>query len=132
MHPNHTASWLRRSLFFVASCVLLFLWLLGAGATAAQAQGVATGGSDWIWHSPLPQGNTLHDVWGADATHVWAVGDAGAILFWDGAAWRGQDGQTTAALRGVWGLDASHVWVVGDGGVIRFWDGAAWQVQRAA
>jgi hypothetical protein len=70
-------------------------------------------------------------VWGADASHVWAVGDGGMILAFDGVTWKPQTSGTTAVLTGVYGADATHVWAVGAGGTILFFDGASWRVQMS-
>ena len=36
--------------------------------------------SQWQWQNPLPQGNTLYDVFFIDQLTGWAVGDAGTIM----------------------------------------------------
>jgi photosystem II stability/assembly factor-like uncharacterized protein len=36
--------------------------------------------SQWQWQNPIPQGNTLNDVFFIDETTGWAVGDAGTIM----------------------------------------------------
>ena len=86
---------------------------------------------DYCWQNPLPQGNALRGVWGSDANNVWAVGDAGTILRWNGTAWAAHAAGTTAALNGVWGTDASNVWAVGAGGAILKWNGTAWAAQTS-
>ena len=43
--------------------------------------------ADWTWQNPLPQGNTLLDVWGNTGSDVFAVGGGGTILHYDGSAW---------------------------------------------
>ncbi len=73
---------------------------------------------DWCWRNPLPHGNSIQDIWGSDASHVWAVGTAGQIVMWDGSAWVPQASGTTKNLGKVWGLDATHVWAAGDDGTI--------------
>jgi hypothetical protein len=35
---------------------------------------------DFEWRNPLPQGNSLRNVWGSGAGDVWVVGTYGAIL----------------------------------------------------
>ena len=65
-----------------------FLWLLrlivvllvcGKSLTAA--------GGDWKWQNPLIQGNTLNAIWGSSGNDVFAVGDFGTILHYNGSAW---------------------------------------------
>ena len=58
-------------------------------------------------------------MWGSDATNVWAVGDGGTILKWNGGAWSPQISGTAQFLYGVWGGDATNVWAVGNGGTIK-------------
>jgi hypothetical protein len=83
----------------------------------------------WCWENPLPQGNPLSDVWGADANNVWAVGASGTIQKWNGTAWAAQPKWNWTAwavqssgilndLYGVWGTDANNVWAVGTSGAI--------------
>ena len=45
----------------------------------------------WYWTNPLPQGYGLYGVWGSAADDVWAVGDGGTLLHWDGFAWTRAD-----------------------------------------
>lgn len=78
------------------------------------------------WQSPLPQGNTLNRLFGLDANNIWAVGDLGTIIHWNGATWSRSTSGTTAHLRGVWGASANNVFAAGDGGIIQRWDGTQW------
>jgi hypothetical protein len=55
----------------------------------------------WCWQNPLPQGNPLHSIWGASAADVFAVGEAGTILRYDGASWSAMPSGTAARLMGV-------------------------------
>jgi hypothetical protein len=57
----------------------------------------------WCWAHPLPEGNTLLAVWGAASADVWAVGERGAILHWDGQRWSPVASPTQEFLRCVWG-----------------------------
>ena len=122
--------------WFLCSCsAAILLCLLFGTAIHATAQGISTGDGTWVWQNPLPQGNTLNAVWGADANHVWAVGNGGAILHWNGAAWAAQNSGTTSSLQGIWGSDAANIWAVGgsngtgDGTILK-WDGSTWQPQN--
>lgn len=88
---------------------------------------------DWCWDLPLPVGSHLNAIWGADSAHIWAVGDFGAIVFWNGSYWSAQPSSTSQNLRAVFGIDADHVWAVGDSGTILYREGpgeyAPWQSQ---
>ena len=94
-------------LLIVASLVCLFFLLLDVRSVSAQDDG-------WKWEMPLPQGNTLNDVWSSSNTSdVFAVGDYGTILHHDGEAWSIMESGTTVNLRGVWGSDPQSVFAVG-------------------
>ena len=48
------------------------------------------------WSRPVfPTNSSLQGVWGADASHVWAVGTTGSIAFWNGNTWSTQTSGTT-------------------------------------
>jgi len=81
---------------------------------------------NWCWRNPLPEGNNLRAFWGSGASDLWAVGDFGTILHWDGSAWASVSSGTTNWLWGIWGSGASDVWAVGFSGIILHWDGSAW------
>jgi hypothetical protein len=61
-----------------------------------------------------------------DSRHGWAVGDAGAILQFDGARWTAAHSPTEANLRSVSAVGLDDVWAVGER-VILHYDGLAWE-----
>jgi photosystem II stability/assembly factor-like uncharacterized protein len=73
----------------------------------------------------------LYSVSALDSSHVWAVGNIGKILFFDGVSWAVQPLVTAQKLNSVSALDSSHVWVVGNSGKILFFDGVSWAVQTS-
>ena len=73
-------------------------------------------GSAWrTAASPITAG--LRAVWGRANDDVFAVGDGGAIVHFDGAAWSVEEAQSTARLNDVSG-EGPDVFAVGAGGVI--------------
>jgi hypothetical protein len=72
-----------------------------------------------------PTTEHLRGIWGASSTAIWAVGDAGTVLFYDGSDWTQTTIPTARNLRAVWGFAADDVWVAGNGAIFH-WDGAAW------
>lgn len=62
--------------------------------------------------------NTLNGIWGQNASTIWAVGNAGTILKWDGTAWTAQTGVPANTYLSVWGADANNVWAAGTNGMI--------------
>ena len=73
--------------------------------------------------------STLSGVSALDADNVWAVGDDGTILHYDGKDWSAQESGTIVWLRDVSALDANNVWAVGYGGTILHYNGTAWSAQ---
>lgn len=75
------------------------------------------------WLDPTPQGNTLYGVYATSASDLWAVGEAGTILRYNGQRWSQLASGTRNTLRGVYGSSATDVWAVGDLGTFVHWDG---------
>jgi len=57
---------------------------------------------------------------------LWAVGQRGTVLHFDGTDWRLEETPTKHALFGVWAEDRKNAWAVGEAGEIIHWDGARW------
>jgi hypothetical protein len=66
----------------------------------------------------------LHGVWGSTSDDVWAVGDTGVAIRWNGSTWTQYAGTTN--LNAVWGTTGSDVWGVGYNSEIKHWDGTSW------
>ncbi len=65
-----------------------------------------------------PTARLLHGIWGSSAENIFAVGDGGTIIHYDGDVWSTQTSTTTNNLKGVWGSSETDVYVVGAGGKI--------------
>jgi len=83
----------------------------------------------WCWDLPSPQGNDLYAVWGSDRAHLFAVGQLGTPLRFDGSAWTHASSGTREAFRSVWGASPEDVWAIGDQSGIVHFDGMEWSVQ---
>ena len=88
---------------------------------AGRDAGTADAASDGS--SPEPPG--LAGIWGSAADDIWAVGEAGTILHYDGKRWTASDSPTTAPLHAVSGSAADDLWAVGDS-VVLHWAGKRW------
>jgi hypothetical protein len=82
-----------------------------------------------------PTTANLTDIWGVDNSQIYAVGNEGIILHFDGAIWSRQFSGTDANLRDVWGTAENDIWAVGHegdtpwnpgDGVILHYDGNSW------
>jgi hypothetical protein len=72
----------------------------------------------------------LFDVWGSGPRDVWAVGNAGTIVHYDGDRWTRIASGTEADLRGVWGTSRDDVWFVGEHGTTIHYDGVELDATR--
>ncbi len=104
--------------------------LLGLLAVPALASAAV---SPWKWVNPLPQGNGFNGA-AAVGSEVYAVGEAGTVVRYDGSSWSLMSFPWKSPLRGVWGSSASALFVVGgdpdpisDGGIYRY-DGSSWSL----
>jgi len=86
---------------------------------------------EWTWEHPLPQGQTLTDLWGTHPRRVWAVGYGGTALQFDGTDWNRRDLPTGESLHGIWGSDDDDIHVVGADGLILHFDGRTWTRQES-
>jgi len=69
----------------------------------------------------------LFAVWGAGPNAIFAVGDKGKVIFYDGKGWVSQATPVATKLTSVWGTSASNVWAVGYGGEVIHFNGKDWQ-----
>jgi len=76
----------------------------------------------------LPSGTkaSFRAVWGTSASDVFAVGEKGTILHYDGKSWTPQQSGTTQHLNAIHGTSSNNVFVVGDKGSVLQFDGSRW------
>ncbi len=80
----------------------------------------------WCWQNPLPQGNTLYDVWRSPSGALWVVGLEGTVLRHDGEQWHRVPSPTPSAyLKSIWGTAEDDLWAGGLDGAWH-WDGSTW------
>lgn len=77
---------------------------------------------EWL-RADLATAKALHAVHGASAHDVWAVGDSGLALHYDGTAWTTVDSAVPGALNAVWAAASNDVWMVGEAGTVLRWNG---------
>ncbi len=69
------------------------------------------------WSQVYTRDQWLEGLYVADPNHVWATGEFGTIVFYNGSSWSvlagGVDGGGDVNLHGADGYDASHVWTSG-------------------
>lgn len=71
--------------------------------------------------------NHLRDVWASGPADVWAVGDQGTVLHFDGNVWASVDAGVGANdLYGIWGRSSAEIHIVGEKRTQRYFNGGAW------
>lgn len=108
------------------------IWIVGGGDAVNLMQNIYPGkilkynGASAVPVYNTTGGTTVQAVWGTDATHVWAVGDAGVIVSWNGSAWSPQESGTMFSLYGIWGTSPTDIYAAGAGGTVLHYDGTKW------
>jgi hypothetical protein len=62
---------------------------------------------------------------------VFAAGEAGKVLRWNGAGWMNLNNPRSFPLYGAWASDPTNLWVVGAGAPLR-WNGTGWTAASGA
>lgn len=70
--------------------------------------------------------NALFDLWATGASSMWAVGNNGTVLHYDGTTWTVTSSGLTANLRAVWGASDSDLWASAVNGEMFHYDGVSW------
>lgn len=100
-------------------------WAVGGTSTA----GVLVrfdGSRGW---TPWPKrfGKQLAAVWGSGPRDVWAGGDEGLLIHFDGTEWSEVTSPVTSDIQALAGSGASDVWMTAFGGSAHRWDGTRWR-----
>jgi hypothetical protein len=121
-----------QQLYLGAYTAILSVW-----GTSTQQLWAATDGTDSVqtWDGVQFEGTStrgvpdkrFNHVWGTSQSNVWAVGAAGTIVHWDGAAWTVANTPITSDLTWVSGTGPQDVWAIGPYSILH-WNGTAWQV----
>ena len=91
---------------------------LRCGLTVSPVKGQVCSPDGWCWMNPRPQGNHLKAVYASSASNIWAVGEAGTVLHFDGTEWSGTTGLMPNRTRNsrldflsVWASGPADVWI---------------------
>ena len=110
------------------------VWIGPAGEVWATAEGGFVGRrapdtGAWCWCAPFPP-HTLRAIWGASSTSLFAVGDTGTVLQFDGTRWL-RHLVVNLDLNAVHGTSGNDVWAAGERGSVVHFDGNTWQAETA-
>ena len=114
----------------LAACCLCLLTLSGPPASAAWPTLPTTGIWQFWGMDPTCPVLCQTPYWASAAlseTDIWAVGEMGLIVHWQGSAWEVVPGPTRQTLRTIDMLSPTDGWAGGDQ-VLLHWDGSAWRV----
>jgi hypothetical protein len=81
-------------------------------------------GTTWTDH-PL-EVETMNAIWSSSPDNVWAVGEDGIALHFDGAAWQPVTLPTFNILNAIWGSGPDDIWAAGEDGAMIHYDGGSW------
>lgn len=106
---------------------IILLVLLGGSAAHA----------GWELQSPIPTVSQLRAIWGTSESDVFAVGDYGAIIHYDGNSWSPMNSGISVNIYGVWGTSDNNVYAAADKsatgtGTILHYDGNTWKTQASS
>ncbi len=104
--------------FYLLACLLCAFSLFSAQAFGTDWQSMQSGVS-------VP----LRGIWGSSATDVYAVGDSGTVLHYNGTDWSETNASAgiTEDLRDVWGAASDDIYAIGFSGVVLHYDGSTWK-----
>ncbi|MCB2157052.1 WD40 repeat domain-containing protein [bacterium] len=88
----------------------------------------------WHSHTPFPTGSTINAVWAPAVDHVYAGGEGGTLLRWDGSGWEWVNTATNMTIYDIHGTSETDIWAVGgnfdadlsDRSLILHYDGNSW------
>ncbi len=79
----------------------------------------------WVPHSSGTS-LALYGVWGDSSSSVFACGDTGTFLHFDGSQWSSLSTGVGNVLYGIWGHSPTDIFVVGNAGTMVHYDGSQW------
>src|SRR5208337_1232635 len=70
----------------------------------------------------------LYAVWGSSDGDIYAAGESGTLIYWDGSTWQEITTNTSFDLTSLWGLPDNVVFAAGDEGTIllSYFGGTGW------
>src|SRR5580704_3206999 len=103
----------------------------GDGPPGAPAAAVDAAAPVHLAPTSVPTKVGFLGVWGSSDKDVWAVGDSGTAMHFDGEVWSLTTTGVTESLTCVHGTAPDNVWVTGANGDVLHWNGTAWTVDTA-
>ncbi len=103
-----------------------------SGGPAPSCLTVGTGSVEWTG-LPCQMPNDIYAIWGLADDNIYAVGNGGLILHYDGFGWGQETGGAGNQLVAIWGTAADNIYAIGiSDGVILHYDGVNWNSEANA
>lgn len=103
------------------ACAALALLLTGCSEPAETVPASCRPVNEHFCQEELtPLDGTMRAIWGSSAHDVWAGGDQGMLVHYDGAVWSSVDSGTSESLVALWGSAADDIWAVSRSDVGKF------------
>ncbi len=112
----------------VTAATLQDVWGGGSEVAAVSASGLVLANG---LSSSSATGVALRSLWGSSEKDIFAAGESGVVLHFDGKSWSPMDSGTQQLLNSVWGSSANDVFAVGGNGVIVHYDGSTWSTMES-
>jgi hypothetical protein len=99
-----------------------------AAALESWAAGICSADrGGWCWAHRRPFGVRLNRLWGSGPRDVWAVGELGAIIHFDGERWARVASGTTDSLVAIAGRGPGDAWAIGKNRTLLRLSGGDWR-----
>ena len=109
----------------IAAVFLAVVLALGVAIPVSQPACAAVSVDGWATQTSGTSA-TLYAVWGDSLSSVFASGEFGIILHYDGNSWTPMNTGIKNVFYGIWGSSSDDVFAVGQNGVVIHYDGSAW------
>lgn len=84
------------------------------------------GSGTWSLHTQIPGADALRDIAIISSQDIWAVGDDGTIVHYDGSAWTSVSSPISEGINAIFMLSATSGWAVANNGRIIRYNGTSW------
>lgn len=98
-------------------CGSAYHYAAGDGGKLIRRSSSPNNADKWML-ATSPTTQSLRGLWASADNNVYAVGDGGTILQFDGTTWTRMNSNSTTNLRAVWGSSATNIYAVGDSGTV--------------
>jgi hypothetical protein len=93
---------------------------------------VLNGFATYYSFGPSTVPGRFHSCWGTSSSDMYAVGDGGTILHFDGSTWTKMQSGTTYNITDIWGTADNNIWAAGyhqsiNSSVLLHFDGSTWK-----